>query len=546
MPVLRLAQRLTLAIFGADFLTMLAMNCLRLRPSATPWIFFPATALFFTLSRSCCSVELQPRLSPAYVRRLICAAIAFGGLCAAVRWAYVAEPFRHQISAAVGDDLWHIQELNSLVNSPRYPAGSSFVPANYLSFYYASWMPAVALYFALPFHFFTLSTALFAVNALYDLLLPLTLLGIALPLAKSRRQMNWAIYLVALWSGVQSLYSVQQPFHDDSWPLRDLFGLNLQFSNFATLMIWVIHHLCSAVALLLADSIWRGGREFRRVAFCSVLLAFSVNSSAFVVLGAAPLLLFLLIRESRREMWPAVACLGLAGALAAPLLWIYLRKPEGIGFQMPLHHGHWMHLPNWLALPAIDWRHGFASGLALFLILLIVQFFFVPWFIARGWGVLTRSDRALSAISVAYLLSTYCVGFTGANNYCMRGAIVPTIVLCWIASAHLPHPGSIAGIFLIAGSIGTWQTLEYQLVRSAALYLKPPPYLADSSALLTLNQDRSRTTIDLATVPGVRCYPAELPYYVQKMPLEPWPVVTQPDKELQTLGPAGPWSWQRR
>jgi hypothetical protein len=119
-------------------------------------------------------------------------------------------------------------------------------------------------------------------------------------------------------------------------------------------------------------------------------------------------------------------------------------------------------------------------------------------------------------------------------------------VLCWIASAHLPHPGSIVGIFLIAGSMGTWQTLEYQLLRSAALYLKPPPYLADSNALLMLNQDRSRTTIDLNAVPGVCSYPAELPYYVQKMPLEPWPVLTQPDKELQTLGPAGPWSWQRR
>lgn len=545
MPVLRLAQRFTLAIFCADFLTMLAMNCLGLKPAATPWLFFPLLAMFLLTARELFAGE-QSLVPAGQLRQLILIAVAFGGVCAAMRWAYLIEPVRHQVATAVGDDLWHIQEINSLVNSLAYPARSSFTPANYLSFYYAPWEPAVAIYFALPSRMVTLSTVLFAVNAIYDLLLPLTLLGIAIPMARTRTQISWAVYLVGLWSGVQSLYSIRHPFRDDSWPLRDLFGLNLQFSNLATLMIWVIHHLCAAVALLLAFALWRSVTGPRRVLLCAVLVAFSIYSSAFVCLGALPFLLLVAFGELRKRAAPVVLCLGLAGLLVAPMLWMFLRKPDGISFQMPLRHSQWMQLQQWLVLPAMSWHYTYWFGFVLFVGLLAAQFFFVPWLFAARWRAMSRNEQVLASISVAYLVSTFFVGFTGANNYCMRGSIVPVFVLSWIASAHLPRPNTAVGILLVAGSMGTWQTFEYQLLRSVALYFKPPPYLVESKALLETNQDRSRTSGDLMAVPGVRQYPGQLPYYVHKLPLDPWPLQVPPDRELQTLGPAGPWSWQRR
>jgi len=542
-------QRLTVALFCADMATMLALNLLHLPAHLTPWIFLPAVAIFFLLTPSSAQLSATPLFSTKEVRNLTLFALLFGLAMAAVRVGYLAEPFTHRLTFLVGDDPWHLQELNSLVNTPGYPAQSSFDPRHYLSFYYAPWMAAVAFYFAVPLHAVTLKTALFAVNALYEVLLPLALLDLALRAARTRLHLRWAIYLVALWSGLQSVAAVLRPLEHNSWWMLRYAGMQLQYSNFVTLMVWVIHHLCAAVALLLAHDLWQRRDALdsrgRTVVLCGFLLAFACYASAFVFLGAFAFVVMFAAEGLFRRTQETLACTALSLLLTLPLLWIYLRKPLSVGFDFPFHNPGWRARPDVGPLPPIHLHFGYVTGIGIFILLVTVQFFFVPWAVVRGWNNFARSDRAPFVFAGVFILSTYFVGFTYANNYCIRGSIVPVFILCWIAAAHLPRPSRLIVLLLALATFGSVQELGWQYLRTAAALTHPPEFLQDSAALLRLNQDRSihQTDFDRWKKGG---NPSELaPYYIEKLPLVPWPAEAVPDQELQSLGPCGLWKWER-
>ena len=129
----KIAFRTVLAIFCANFITMLVMNVFKLPASVHPWLYFPLVVVFWWtaarfISKTSRLTELIPKREATW---LICGVLVMGVLYASVRFQYPLEPVMHRLALGLEDDASHTQELNSLINSQHYPAQSSFTLTNY-------------------------------------------------------------------------------------------------------------------------------------------------------------------------------------------------------------------------------------------------------------------------------------------------------------------------------------------------------------------------------------------------------------------------------
>ena len=214
------AAKLTAAIFCTDFVVMLAMNTLQLKTCLLP-ILYGGCLLVAGCSIFRAQIILdahQSYLSTNELKWLVSMVFVLALLCAGVRFPYLLEGrLHHLVGPLASDDNWHIQEINSLVNSLRYPARFSLAPTQYFSLYYAPWMMIAALYLAVPIHGFTIKAAFAIGCAIYQILFSLTFLHIGISIAQSRRHLYWAIYLVGFWAGIASLFALLHPLQDSTW-----------------------------------------------------------------------------------------------------------------------------------------------------------------------------------------------------------------------------------------------------------------------------------------------------------------------------------------
>ena len=549
------AVKITIGLFSADFLCMLGMNTLRLPSRALPWVFVGIlAAAVYCVYRSGCLSSRPPELFSAVGNfRLVILLLLLTLIYSCVRMRYALEMPLHQLANLSFDDKWHVQEINSLANSPRYPAQSSFHPDMYFSQYYAPWMLAAAIYRALPVPGFTIKAALFLCSAIYLFLIPLALADVALRLARTRNHFYWAFYWIVCWSGLSGLFSLVHPFQQNQWWMRS-FGFELQFSTFSDLSIYVLHHLSAATALILSWYLWRSaplaGNAFTVFA-CSLLAAFAFYSSGFVCLGAFPIALVLLFRSRGLRAHLAMASCSLSAALIAPLAWLYMRKPGGAPWIL-MPHPRWIHVPQWvhLGVAGIHLRNSIAF--VVFFALLILSFPFVPWAlstVSRAVQKPSGTEKALVVTASAFLISTYFIGFPLGNNYAMRGAIIPIIVLAWICSKFLPpiRWSTIAGLLLVVGAFGSIQDIALSYSRALPRFQS-----LNTDEVLRLNRDRSYGTVKRSELSPMLRQDAEALYHLEKVPSE----VISPgapkdddsqarDKQLESFGPCGLWKWQR-
>ncbi len=551
LRILSVAMRAALGLFVSDILTMAAMNAGCLPTTALPWLYALFLAASWRLSaKLLMPMEVAAEIHPRQIRNLVLAALAFSLLLAGLRAGYLLEVPLHRLVPVVGDDLWHVSELSSLVNSLRYPAQSSLQPGMYFSMYYASWMLPAALYLALPLAGVTIKAVLFAANLIYLLAGNLALLHMAMHTARSRRQLNWSFYLTLLWAGPGSLISLINFWHHNGWWLTHL-GLYLQYTPYAVASIWVIHHLNTGIALVMAAYLWKQSQTPLHGIFCGLLLGFGFFSSVFVFLGAMP---FILLMAWRSRHCPPRAMAATAAAFLLvlfPLFWLYLNKPTSVSFLVPMVH------PLQLGMHSEHAHHyPYVLGILIFLVVIAAQFAGCTWILLDRRIRLDREHSAWLALALAYLVSTYFVGFSYANNYCMRGMIVPTIVLAWIAAAYLPAPPRLLLPVLALLTFGSVQEFAYQSrlswygVTRAAVNNYAAQMTYDETRtlpVLQLNLDRSRKRVDYRDY--MNCFN---PLYrdqdfrqIEKLPTVTPGELMQQDRELLSAGPVGPWRWMR-
>ncbi|EJW10130.1 hypothetical protein A33M_0479 [Rhodovulum sp. PH10] len=434
-PPLQRSGLSVLALFSASIVTAAVMTVLRLPTVGLPAVFVAFLALALVGFRN-----VRIATDPAPLRFWEKAVITIAVVLQIVRLVpYALQYLDGTLVAAVNfDDNWHFQEVASLVTSKTFPPMLNFRPDTALHFYYVAWMPAAA--FADLFALFGAPLVKLS-YALGTLLLGgaaavVLLLFLRHTLAPHRRGVAFvalflvgavpdgAVVIARLLSGTLAS-AARDP---EWWQLG--FGVPNQISALSTLVVWVPHHLTSAIALLLAVVITTEPRTLKPrpsfVAFAAagLLVGVSVYSSAFAVIGGVVALSPLLFRlvASRATVLPATLAAATALLVGLPLAYLYLGSEAAGGFRLFEVFQRWHETFGSVPLALVG--HVFAF------VFLMAE---VGWLAA--WALFARDAPRRSVLgqcAVAaslYLLATVVVTFSGANNVSMRGAIVPTIVI---------------------------------------------------------------------------------------------------------------------
>jgi hypothetical protein len=364
---------------------------------------------------------------PVLSRRELLLVVGVGLALALPRITYLVEPaLGHVVPAANFDDYWHIQELSSLAYSERFPPRSSFDHDFFLGFYYAPWMLMAAIFKAGGAQ--TLRQAFFLGTTFYQLSFVYVVLCAGRVLFTERRQRLAFVATVLAYGGFDFIYAFATMLrgllasgqiymgHAEWWAVG--FGYHLQYSNFATLSLWVPHHLVAAVAIVIGLYCVHQRRTLAGAAIFGAALASAVFSSVFVILGALPVLAVLSVRLRLALKLLAQAAI-VATLLSLPLVWMYLAHDrEGFRF---------------LAADNEFLRNNLAIGFLVFLLVVCLEFLPI---ICASWLAWRkgRFDLVLAMPAAGFILSTFAVDSWGLNNYAMRGSIVPIFVMLYLAA----------------------------------------------------------------------------------------------------------------
>lgn len=526
---------------------MLAMNIFRLYTHWLPFLFFAwLLIVLFWVFRSRLIASGGPSWLPEKQQSWVAAAtLAAGIVFACVRIPYLLEGhFHHLVGPVVYDDTWHFQEINSLVNSLRYPAHFSLAPQAYFSLYYAPWMLIAALYLAIPLAGFTVKVAFAVGCAIYQILICLTLLHIAMAKARNRVQLYWAVYLVGCWAGLESFFSLLYYLRRDAAWLIDS-QTPVHFPIFAVGMMWAVHHLSAAVALILCWYIWdRAEPRSGHVALaCALLIGFAFYGSVFVFLGALPLGIFAAWVTLRTRWKSTLAIAGLSALLIWPMLWLYLGKSSDVRFLFPFIASDHALFPaaGFAVHSGARSLDGMWPSFLLFLVYLGLNF--LPYAIAVTlYGRrLSMANRIFAVLAGAFLVSTFFLGFQEGDNYASRGYLVPIIVLAWICAGVLPSVRfrKWAAVLLLLGAFGSIHEV-FQTYKHAVQISQVPCAGKYDSEILAINRNRKLRIVDAHLWSNTNTI-----YNVEKFVAGGKTKLVTADRQLECLGPRGPWRWQQ-
>ena len=347
-----------------------------------------------------------------------------GGLAGAVTW----------------DDHWHFQEVASLVNSARFPPDLNFQPGTPFHFYYLPWMPAAALsVVAEALTGRTFIKATYGLDALALNLAAVWVLLMFLRHALPAAARGWALGAVLIaGAGPDGIFAVLNLLtertlaHVEWW--QTMLGVHNQVSSLTTSLVWVPHHLIGGMAVLLAvvlatepGSLAPRGST-KAFAAAGLLIGFAAFSSIFACLGGlialSPLLLDLVRPEHRSKL---AMLAGSALLVGAPQAYIYVNSSAAGGFVVGQAFTEWGGPSGRVA-----------AGIAGVVVAALLMLAEVGWLYVAAAAIGPRDHTRLGQLalaSVLFLLSTAVIGFSGSNNWAMRGAIVPAILIaCWWAA----------------------------------------------------------------------------------------------------------------
>ena len=565
--------KLLIVIFSANIISMIALNAFTL--SINAFILIYSTSLLFSIILvKNYKIDFLPDQSSDFyltihdTNNIILFCIILSLLLTIPRWSYLIESFiKCAIHPVCDDDYWHIQELNSLINTPRYPAQSSFIATKYLSHYYAPWLITVFIYKLLHFNIITIKFAFSLVNSIYVILIINSIIGVAIIICKSKQQLYLLIYLLLLHAGIESMGIFWTPWHHHEWWMQHFAGFRLQISSFVTLSFWVIHHLSAAIALVFAGYIFYGikgkiGRDlYSGIGIISLLLVYAFYSSLFVCLGAIPFLLYLLGKDFYQDKKFLLPIVTLSSLLCFPILWIYLAKAakeHQVGFIFlslapDLKYSYiWKFVSKYYDLQKLNYIIFFLLCFILFLFCMIgellAQFVIIILVIFKKINIL-REDVVLLALSTIFIISLFFISFSGGNNYAMRGAIIPIAIFSYIAAkygSYLKFQRSTWFILFILLSLGSLNEIGMNF-SLAVNSLKPPEHEKPLLRwIYKVNTDRNISRISQADIPAMVPLDDNVNryfYLIEKM-IGDKKNLRLEDREIMSDGPVGIWKYQ--
>ena len=425
-------------IIGANGLTMSLMNFMELTTAYTSLVYLfccgAITFLIWTRGPRFPALEIQAHV----------AAIALGLVLFAPRAAYLFEPVLGYSVTPLGDDPLHLQEMSSIVHSEKFPPTLTYNSHLYLSYYYAPYMFGAALYATGL--LLTVKQALACTVLTYSIIACYTVFYAARILFTDLRSQRLFILLAVFYAGFEFLYWAcggSWSMNSPEWWVRD-FGLNLQFSSFVILVLFVQQHLISALAVLYGLHILHCSTALAARVLAGVMFFSALYSSTFVVLGAVPLCIWFFFRFRAFRAIPAIICVVVL--LSLPLFWMFIGRSAPVGFAL-------------FGALSEFWLEHKRAAVWVFLAVLSLNFLPLIWSGFRSMA-LTASGGSLFALNMGFLLSTLLVSYYGYNNYAMRGAIIPIFclefmsvpVLCrWVYQDRSAYLAALLFAYLLGG-----------------------------------------------------------------------------------------------
>ena len=491
--------RMFAAIALANFATFVVLNLIEAPTSATVPVYGVALAAGFALTQGI--RWRRPRsVNPDRWSWLMAGAALV--LLTVPRLPYFLE-WLPGVTAAPGlDDYARVPEIATMVLSERYPLRHPGNPDLLFSFYYATLYPMAVLAQLAP--ALTIKDCIALGNLLYHALMLGSMVGLGTVLLRDASAVRTLMFLVCLFGGLDWLATPPwwRLAHAEWWQAR--WG-GSQISSFYTGMVWAIHHFAAFHTVVLAYAVMVHARVTRaRKAWIAIgLLGAAFYASPFSVMSVPLFALAHRRAVGRLIRTPAAAVVG--GMMLLPL-YLFLGKPSVIGF-VPAG----FHLPL-TGRDAIDRVMSFPVFGA---IIPLIEFGGIPFLLLASRSWLRPGERRHLAASLTFFLTTYVVAFVGANDYCMRGMLLPTFVLYALfarnASAIRERLArskwggwriALATSIAVLGTIGTLKEAAYvtvSIARKSTLYwdlrrrADLPPTLVRLRALNARALARDRT-----------------------------------------------------
>jgi hypothetical protein len=541
--------KIFIIILISNISTMITMNLFVISTNYFVYIYSLSLFLSYLLIRK---IDLRftrdhDLLSVKEKKWLICALIFMAFLFILPRSGYVIEYFKgYVIRPICFDDIFHLQEVNSLINSEKYPPVSSFDKGRYLSFHYASWMLIVFIYKIFPFRFNTIKISYFIGYSFYILFMIYLAPYFSYRVSRTKTQFYFLFYLIFFYAGFESFWIFFRPLSHNEWWMNE-FGLHLQISSFSTIVLWAIHNLSAAASLVIAYFLYEKtiGNGPMKIKFyyylcVSLLLVNAFYSSVFVVIGSLPFIVYILIRDFKSKKIELFSISILSSLFALPLLWVYLARIPGFLF--------FEHIKRITGNIIVD--IGLNAGRFLSLIFLELFVYFVAIGAALKKISKNKNDLILLILSAGFMLSLFFVSYAVGNNYAMRGSIIPIFVLAYIASKYFIFSKSYKIIILMVlfiFSLGSFNEIMH-LFKNSFVNIFDKDAIELRRTIYNYNTNRNIKQVDyleiLSKYPGRKS--ALYLCSFEKLAIKPWLIPKRASAffELMSEGPFFIWSYQ--
>lgn len=524
-------------ILCATFITAALMTA-----TASASAYLPITLAAFICFCALLFRKLNIRTSDRQLSLLEKFFLAYGFVIGGIRlapysWQYIAS---NLTGVSTVDDYWHIQELASLITSPRFPPKLNFFPSSYLHFYYLPWLPSAAAsdvmqsIFGDPLIKLTYAIGSMALGIAASFILIAFVRHVLAP-AQCETALLAVIAMGASVEGLFALRDFLQGVSSDPewWQTRLLIKAN--FTMWTNLLVWVPHHLISAMAFLLSILIATEPKTLlireSPLSFLAAgfLLGFSFFSSVFAFIGAMIAALPLFYQFKRRPTYLAIGSFAFV-VPSLPLLYIYLHSDSKGGFLFFESYLTWANHFSFVGAGIV--------GMVLAMAFMYLEIGWIFYDTIRNNPAALRQSclGGMAAFSAAFLVSTVFVSFKGSNNYAIRGFIVPAVLVCcfWAGTMQGSHVRAryfYRAIFILA-VFGQFDVLTVFLKNSWDALFYEAENQTCKEAILSYSTNRSPYPDPMALK---HCSNPSSIYLIER-PFTKW-FINEADRELMGRGP---------
>ena len=350
------------------------------------------------------------------------------------------------IQLGPSDVYWQLQELVSVARTGIPPRHFLF-PDLDLAHYYWSWIYPAAVANS-PYGDVSLAREL----SLHSFVQTAAFLGVVYVFARralrSALGRVFAVAFVSLFGGFDGFVS---RWRIERWPevVPWLEGYS-EISQFATLLIWVPHHVAGAMTFLMGLILWRYMRLswWVKAILFGVLAGFIFGTSPWVFLGSAIFAVIWLLGRGRiaiLRLNRVVATAAIAGGVFAMGSWSQIllsasreSRFEASSIRVPLlerlisEDAVYQQIDHWLTVM------GFPAFLSWLLVIEIgLPFILYLYWVFREWGGRTSWHRATRLFPLVYLLLVLLVRDTapGLDGISLRG-VIPVQVIVALGGAY--------------------------------------------------------------------------------------------------------------